>query len=264
MGNGSSQKAQKAQKAVVTKGTAVAAPQGVDTSGYEPPRVCDFLSLSRGGNKATGRGMPLASPEAIACTVSPYDPTATWNKILKPLLTVAAAPQTTGRMEVGTFPLVLRTDADARKIATGSGGGSSSSSGSSGSSDGGGCSGGGGGGGDGGGGGGGGGSGGGGGLTADTGAGADVAGSGGIPGNGGHCGETEGTEGTGGTEGTEQRRLTGLTKAPAEGMVRFVCISDTHGMHERIPCVPAGDVLIHAGDITNTGEPEQFASVSHC
>jgi len=41
------------------------------------------------------------------------------------------------------------------------------------------------------------------------------------------------------------------------GIVRFVCISDTHGKHRNIT-MPNGDVLLHAGDITNIGEPEQF------
>jgi len=35
-------------------------------------------------------------------------------------------------------------------------------------------------------------------------------------------------------------------------MPRIVCISDTHGLHARI-IVPAGDILIHAGDGTNLG-----------
>ena len=39
--------------------------------------------------------------------------------------------------------------------------------------------------------------------------------------------------------------------------VRFVCISDTHGKHRQIN-VPDGDVLLHAGDITNMGEPQQL------
>ena len=37
---------------------------------------------------------------------------------------------------------------------------------------------------------------------------------------------------------------------------RFVCISDTHGKHRGV-AVPQGDVLIHAGDFTNTGEEAQ-------
>lgn len=46
-------------------------------------------------------------------------------------------------------------------------------------------------------------------------------------------------------------------------MTRFVCISDTHGIHEQIPPLPDGDVLIHAGDFTGWGtysEIEKFAS----
>lgn len=39
--------------------------------------------------------------------------------------------------------------------------------------------------------------------------------------------------------------------------LRFVCVSDTHGRHREIGDIPPGDVLIHAGDFTNTGEPEQ-------
>lgn len=34
--------------------------------------------------------------------------------------------------------------------------------------------------------------------------------------------------------------------------MRFVCISDTHGLHDKVK-VPDGDVLIHAGDCCNTG-----------
>ena len=34
--------------------------------------------------------------------------------------------------------------------------------------------------------------------------------------------------------------------------MRIVCLSDTHGHHARI-AVPPGDVLIHAGDLTDTG-----------
>lgn len=38
-----------------------------------------------------------------------------------------------------------------------------------------------------------------------------------------------------------------------EGMIRFVCISDTHTRDQFN--VPDGDVLLHAGDFTNVGEP---------
>lgn len=44
------------------------------------------------------------------------------------------------------------------------------------------------------------------------------------------------------------------------GHVRFVCISDTHGMHGKVR-VPAGDVLVHCGDFTSTGEQGQVASL---
>jgi Icc-related predicted phosphoesterase len=38
--------------------------------------------------------------------------------------------------------------------------------------------------------------------------------------------------------------------------VKLVCISDTHGDHERVH-VPAGDVLIHAGDLTGHGSRKE-------
>lgn len=39
--------------------------------------------------------------------------------------------------------------------------------------------------------------------------------------------------------------------------MRIVCISDTHSLNERI-MVPDGDVLIHAGDLTDAGTLEQI------
>ncbi|CAK9013872.1 unnamed protein product [Durusdinium trenchii] len=51
-----------------------------------------------------------------------------------------------------------------------------------------------------------------------------------------------------------------VVKDPAqtkpEGWTRFVCFSDTHGFHGRIPEYhqPAADVLLHAGDFTMQGE----------
>jgi len=39
--------------------------------------------------------------------------------------------------------------------------------------------------------------------------------------------------------------------------MRFVCISDTHGFHDRIN-LPDGDVLIHAGDLTSDGKQDQI------
>lgn len=35
--------------------------------------------------------------------------------------------------------------------------------------------------------------------------------------------------------------------------MRLVCISDTHSLHEKMPPIPDGDVLIHAGDCTRSG-----------
>lgn len=35
--------------------------------------------------------------------------------------------------------------------------------------------------------------------------------------------------------------------------MKLVCISDTHGMHDRIKSMPKGDILCFAGDFTNIG-----------
>lgn len=47
-----------------------------------------------------------------------------------------------------------------------------------------------------------------------------------------------------------------------DGWTRFVCFSDTHGRHDSIPkhYYPEADVLLHAGDFTNSGELEQVES----
>ena len=48
--------------------------------------------------------------------------------------------------------------------------------------------------------------------------------------------------------------------AAAAGHTRFVFISDTHGRHRGMPSpVPSGDILVHTGDFSNTGEAEQIA-----
>lgn len=44
--------------------------------------------------------------------------------------------------------------------------------------------------------------------------------------------------------------------------MRLVCISDTHGMHRRIPEIPDGDVLIHAGDSLGQGTLENLADLN--
>ncbi|MBK8100718.1 MAG: metallophosphatase domain-containing protein [Planctomycetes bacterium] len=41
--------------------------------------------------------------------------------------------------------------------------------------------------------------------------------------------------------------------------MRIVCLSDTHGLHDRIE-VPDGDLLIHAGDATGMGTVAQIAA----
>lgn len=40
--------------------------------------------------------------------------------------------------------------------------------------------------------------------------------------------------------------------------MRFVCTSDTHTLHDRVP-IPDGDVFIHAGDFTSCGELPDIA-----
>merc|ERR1719436_2403603 len=46
---------------------------------------------------------------------------------------------------------------------------------------------------------------------------------------------------------------------PARG-ITCVCISDTHGLHEELDPLTAGDVLIHAGDFTRYGKVQDFIS----
>lgn len=41
------------------------------------------------------------------------------------------------------------------------------------------------------------------------------------------------------------------------GSVRLICISDTHQAHNLIPPLPAGDVLLHAGDFTCFGSESE-------
>ncbi len=36
-------------------------------------------------------------------------------------------------------------------------------------------------------------------------------------------------------------------------MLKIVCISDTHGLHESMPDLPEGDIIVHAGDFSNVG-----------
>ena len=48
-------------------------------------------------------------------------------------------------------------------------------------------------------------------------------------------------------------------KPKPEGVLRFVCVSDTHG-REMNGALPEGDVLLHAGDFSMTGRPKEVAS----
>ena len=52
------------------------------------------------------------------------------------------------------------------------------------------------------------------------------------------------------------RALTG--SGPTLAVMRVVCISDTHCMHDGLR-VPDGDLLVHAGDLTETGSYEEVA-----
>jgi Icc-related predicted phosphoesterase len=45
-------------------------------------------------------------------------------------------------------------------------------------------------------------------------------------------------------------------------MPRIVCISDTHARQRRI-AVPDGDILLHAGDLTDAGDLDQLADFDH-
>jgi predicted phosphodiesterase len=51
---------------------------------------------------------------------------------------------------------------------------------------------------------------------------------------------------------------------PRRISMRLVVISDTHGLHNHIGILPAGDVLVHAGDFMNSGlYPEEILSFNH-
>jgi len=42
--------------------------------------------------------------------------------------------------------------------------------------------------------------------------------------------------------------------------MKIVCISDTHNLHHHVARIPDGDLLIHAGDITKSGDLEDLKS----
>ena len=43
-------------------------------------------------------------------------------------------------------------------------------------------------------------------------------------------------------------------------MITIVAISDTHAQHQALE-VPEGDILVHAGDLTNMGELKDVAAI---
>jgi predicted MPP superfamily phosphohydrolase len=50
--------------------------------------------------------------------------------------------------------------------------------------------------------------------------------------------------------------------SPEDGSkIRVVCISDTHNTHASQPPLPPGDILIHSGDLTNSGTRQELNDV---
>ncbi|MBM74659.1 MAG: metallophosphoesterase [Proteobacteria bacterium] len=45
--------------------------------------------------------------------------------------------------------------------------------------------------------------------------------------------------------------------------MRIVCISDTHKQHERLDPLPNGDLLIHCGDFSSTGQAQSIFDFAH-
>lgn len=59
----------------------------------------------------------------------------------------------------------------------------------------------------------------------------------------------------------------GTERPKGREAMRVVCISDTHGLHDALQtecAIPDGDVFIHAGDFTDTGDRDEvtYSSVS--
>ncbi|KAF8335368.1 metallophosphoesterase domain-containing protein 1 [Cantharellus anzutake] len=48
------------------------------------------------------------------------------------------------------------------------------------------------------------------------------------------------------------------TNTPYPQHIRLVCISDTHNTHSSQPPLPEGDILIHAGDLTQSGTDHEL------
>ncbi|CAH0480279.1 unnamed protein product [Peronospora belbahrii] len=53
--------------------------------------------------------------------------------------------------------------------------------------------------------------------------------------------------------------MNSLSSNPQQkGTLRVVCISDTHSKHRKLTNIPAGDVLLHCGDMTNRGRHDEI------
>ncbi|KAI0363463.1 Metallo-dependent phosphatase [Pilatotrama ljubarskyi] len=48
------------------------------------------------------------------------------------------------------------------------------------------------------------------------------------------------------------------TFGPRVQKIRIVCVADTHNLHARLPRLPPGDILIHAGDLTDRGTEKEL------
>ncbi len=57
---------------------------------------------------------------------------------------------------------------------------------------------------------------------------------------------------------TPVTNLPSLESKQPPNTLRLVCISDTHNAHGSIPILPPGDVLVHAGDFTDVGLPQDI------
>lgn len=56
--------------------------------------------------------------------------------------------------------------------------------------------------------------------------------------------------------------ITDPSKPKPPGAIRLLCLSDTHGEHDKIPkeCLYDCDILLHAGDFSAFGKPEDVTS----
>ncbi|OQS05362.1 calcineurin-like phosphoesterase [Thraustotheca clavata] len=54
--------------------------------------------------------------------------------------------------------------------------------------------------------------------------------------------------------------LPALAQRKIPGHLRVVVISDTHGLHDNMDILPEGDILLHAGDFTDTGDRDEVVA----